>query len=366
MHVIPNGEIKVVSNPTRGWSRAVVDVGVAYEEDVDRALAVVRDEAAQFSTDKAWSSQLDGARRGARVSRPLGDSAVQIRTLHSDPAGVAVERGARVPAPAQEPVRPRGNRDSVPAAQRSASRSRESCPSQDVDLRWPARAADDAPPLQHADPQGRAVRAAPAGPGVALHLRPHGLQLRPHRKFPHVPVRGPPAPLARGQRLRGLPHHEPHRRGRPDHRRGAPEGRLRCGRTWTPFARAFDEDRDWLRIRPAARAAAGHRVHRADDPAGRRPAAKGGGLQGRRRLGLLRDRASSRRTAGSRSSTGASSRPAPASGSATTSTPRRTPATSCSGRRPDRRTRRWARPGMRRSAGAGPAGTSSARRWRSS
>ena len=60
MHIIPNGEIKVVSNKTRGWSRAVVDVGVSYEEDVDRALGVVRDEAAQFSTDKTWSAQLDG------------------------------------------------------------------------------------------------------------------------------------------------------------------------------------------------------------------------------------------------------------------------------------------------------------------
>ena len=60
MHVIPNGEIKVVSNMTRGWSRAVVDGGVGYDEDVDRALAVVRDEAAQFSADRDWAAQLDG------------------------------------------------------------------------------------------------------------------------------------------------------------------------------------------------------------------------------------------------------------------------------------------------------------------
>ena len=53
MHIIPNGEIKVVSNLTRGWSRAVVDVGVGYEEDVDRALSVVRDEAAR----KKWMTQ---------------------------------------------------------------------------------------------------------------------------------------------------------------------------------------------------------------------------------------------------------------------------------------------------------------------
>jgi small conductance mechanosensitive channel len=80
MHVIPNGEIKVVSNRTRGWSRAVVDVGVAYDEDIDRALAIVRDEAAQFSTDKGWGSQLDGPVEVPGVES-LGDSAVLIRSL---------------------------------------------------------------------------------------------------------------------------------------------------------------------------------------------------------------------------------------------------------------------------------------------
>lgn len=80
MHVIPNGEISVVSNRTRGWSRAVVDVGVAYGEDVDRALTVVRDEAAQFSTDKVWGSQLDGAVEVPGVES-LADSAVVIRSL---------------------------------------------------------------------------------------------------------------------------------------------------------------------------------------------------------------------------------------------------------------------------------------------
>ena len=80
MHVIPNSEIKVVSNMTRGWSRAVVDVGVAYDEDVDRVLAVVRDEAAQFSTDPAWTPQLDGPVEVPGIEA-LGDSAVVIRSL---------------------------------------------------------------------------------------------------------------------------------------------------------------------------------------------------------------------------------------------------------------------------------------------
>jgi small conductance mechanosensitive channel len=80
MHIIPNGEIKVVSNMTRGWSRAVVDVGVGYEEDVDRALGVVRDEAANFSTDPEWASQLDGPVEVPGIES-LGDSAVVIRSL---------------------------------------------------------------------------------------------------------------------------------------------------------------------------------------------------------------------------------------------------------------------------------------------
>jgi small conductance mechanosensitive channel len=80
MHVVPNGEIKVVSNKTRGWSRAVVDVGVPYDESVDRALEVLRDEAAQFSTDRTWGAQLDGPVEVLGVES-LGDSSVVLRTM---------------------------------------------------------------------------------------------------------------------------------------------------------------------------------------------------------------------------------------------------------------------------------------------
>jgi moderate conductance mechanosensitive channel len=55
-------------------------VGVGYEEDVDRALAVVRDEAARFSTDKEWLPQLDGPVEVPGIEA-LGDSAMVIRSL---------------------------------------------------------------------------------------------------------------------------------------------------------------------------------------------------------------------------------------------------------------------------------------------
>ena len=35
LHIVPNGQITTVSNRTRGWSRAVVDIGVAYDLGVN-------------------------------------------------------------------------------------------------------------------------------------------------------------------------------------------------------------------------------------------------------------------------------------------------------------------------------------------
>ena len=80
LHSIPNGAITVVSNRTRGWSRAVVEVGVAYGTDVDRAMEVLRDEIAAFARDEEWAPMLDGPPEVWGVEA-LGDSAVTIRTV---------------------------------------------------------------------------------------------------------------------------------------------------------------------------------------------------------------------------------------------------------------------------------------------
>jgi moderate conductance mechanosensitive channel len=43
LHVVPNGNIVVASNRSRGWARAIVDVRAAYEEDVDRLRNVLQE-----------------------------------------------------------------------------------------------------------------------------------------------------------------------------------------------------------------------------------------------------------------------------------------------------------------------------------
>ncbi len=80
VHTIPNGQIGVVSNRTRGWSRAVIEIGVAYQSDLDRVLEVFRDEARRFAENPAWRDRLDGEPEVAGVES-LADSAVVIRTL---------------------------------------------------------------------------------------------------------------------------------------------------------------------------------------------------------------------------------------------------------------------------------------------
>lgn len=43
LHIIPNGEITRVTNHSRGSMRAMVEIAVAYEEDIDRVLEVLEE-----------------------------------------------------------------------------------------------------------------------------------------------------------------------------------------------------------------------------------------------------------------------------------------------------------------------------------
>ncbi|TIC80724.1 mechanosensitive ion channel family protein [Nocardioides sp. GY 10127] len=51
---VPNGEILRVGNLSQNWSRAVVDIGVAYESDVDRSLEVLREIGAELYADEEF------------------------------------------------------------------------------------------------------------------------------------------------------------------------------------------------------------------------------------------------------------------------------------------------------------------------
>jgi len=90
VHIIPNGQITILSNRTRGWSRAIVDITVSYRNDIDAVIAAMRDEARKFSKDPEWSQMFDAAPEVAGVES-LGDTGVVVRTLLRTQPGVKSE-----------------------------------------------------------------------------------------------------------------------------------------------------------------------------------------------------------------------------------------------------------------------------------
>jgi small-conductance mechanosensitive channel len=58
LHFVPNGEMKIVVNRSRGWNRLAVDVPIAHDEDVDRALEVCRGVATAMSAEPTWREKL--------------------------------------------------------------------------------------------------------------------------------------------------------------------------------------------------------------------------------------------------------------------------------------------------------------------
>lgn len=78
VHFIPNGQVTTVTNFSRGSMRALVEISITYEEDIDRALAVLKRTAAEVA----------GELKDVLVEGPdvlgvvaLGPSEVVVRTV---------------------------------------------------------------------------------------------------------------------------------------------------------------------------------------------------------------------------------------------------------------------------------------------
>ncbi len=79
LHIIPNGTITKISNKTKSWSRVVLDVGVAYQEDIDRVIQVLEGIGETFTEDAKWSAMiLDYQVAGVQA---LADNSVNIRIM---------------------------------------------------------------------------------------------------------------------------------------------------------------------------------------------------------------------------------------------------------------------------------------------
>ena len=80
VHVIPNGEIKILSNLTYGWSRAVITASVAYKENVDRVIEVLKTLGSEIAQDEVFKDKILEEPTILGVDS-LGDSSVNIKML---------------------------------------------------------------------------------------------------------------------------------------------------------------------------------------------------------------------------------------------------------------------------------------------
>jgi len=78
VHFIPNGLITTVTNMSRLFAQAVMDIGVAYREDVDQVIEVLRSVGSQMRDDAVLAAKILDNLEIAGVER-LDDSAVVLR-----------------------------------------------------------------------------------------------------------------------------------------------------------------------------------------------------------------------------------------------------------------------------------------------
>ncbi len=58
VHVFSNGQISSLANMTKEWSAVVLDIGVAYKEDVDKVMQVMKEVGEEFGTDEEFGKML--------------------------------------------------------------------------------------------------------------------------------------------------------------------------------------------------------------------------------------------------------------------------------------------------------------------
>lgn len=81
LHLVPNGEITVTSNYTKVWARANLDIGVAYKEDADKVMSIMKRTWEEMAEDPDWGPSIISKAPSILRVNELGDSAVVIKLV---------------------------------------------------------------------------------------------------------------------------------------------------------------------------------------------------------------------------------------------------------------------------------------------
>jgi len=90
---VPNGEMKIVVNHSRGWNRAVVDLPIAPGQDLAHVLRVTEAVAAEVNQDSAWRDLLVDPFVVVGLERVGPDGAILRLVARTRPGGDAARLG---------------------------------------------------------------------------------------------------------------------------------------------------------------------------------------------------------------------------------------------------------------------------------
>ena len=80
-HVVPNGDIRTVSNLTQEWSRAHLNINVAYKEDLDRVMALMKKTWEEMTEDPDWGPFMISKTPWLLRVDEFGDSGITIKMV---------------------------------------------------------------------------------------------------------------------------------------------------------------------------------------------------------------------------------------------------------------------------------------------
>jgi moderate conductance mechanosensitive channel len=80
LQMVPNGNIVVASNRSKGWARAIIDVRVAYGEDVEHLRGVLEELFTELEGDRTLSEWIHEAPSVLGVER-MGNDALVMRVI---------------------------------------------------------------------------------------------------------------------------------------------------------------------------------------------------------------------------------------------------------------------------------------------
>src|SRR5262249_49630776 len=99
VQVFPNGTITALANLSKQFAYAIVDVKVAYDENIDRVIGTAREVGASMERDPNWQPKLSGPLEVLGIESLADGTAtlrVRFKTLPLSQGGVSMELRRRL------------------------------------------------------------------------------------------------------------------------------------------------------------------------------------------------------------------------------------------------------------------------------